>query len=277
MRRDHFNTRGLSIRSKLILSLSAIAVVLLVTAVISVLEYRSMSDYVTDEIGKNISCINATQKISVLADQYNHKILATVGSADSLAAVTTFDRKAAEEECQAAFDVLYTMQTMPGLDSLRTFFDAYIAETRELETVVRSTFVDSRKWFFTSLQPKFTAFATALEVYNENVHDNLMVKADEFEVGYYRSIIPGIVSVLAGLLLIAMLLFFLLANYVRPLYRMLDGLDDYSKHGKKYAYDFEGDDQLKKLNEQLTEIVDENAELKRRVKFLKEDKLHDEH
>lgn len=265
----NFNSRGLSLSAKLVLSLATIAVVLLVTAVISVLEYRSMSNYVTDEIGKNIECINATQRVSVLTDQYNHKILATVGAADSLAAVTTFDRAAAEKDCRDAFEELFEIQPIPGLDSLRVRYDAYIAETRELENVVRSSFVDSRKWFFHSLQPKFAEFVIALDEYNENVHDNLMQKADEFELGYYRSIIPGIVSVLAGLLLIALLLFFLLANYVKPIYRMLSNIDDYCRHGKKYAYDFEGDDQLQKLNSQITELVDENVELKRRVKELK--------
>ena len=103
-----------------------------------------------------------------------------------------------------------------------------------------------------------------------------MIKADEFDLGFYRSLVPVIVSVIAGLLLITLLLFFLLSFYVKPLYRMLGNMEDYISRGKKYTYDFEGDDQLRQLNARITEVVDENVEFKRRVKQLKEEKLREE-
>lgn len=270
MRHRNFNTKGLSLSAKLVLSLSAIAVMLTTTAVISVLEYRSMSHSVSSEIGRNIDCINVSQDVAVALASYNHQILTTVGAADSLGAVTSFDRKAAAELCSKEFDKLGSVQPIEGLDSLRQCFEQYIQASEALDTVVRSTFVDSRRWFFYELQPEYSAFMDALKQYNENVHLNLMAKADEFEITFYRSIVPGIVSVLAGLLLIALLLFFLMSNYVKPIYRMLGNLEDYLKRGKKYSYDFEGDDQLRKLNSQITELADENTELKRRVKELKE-------
>lgn len=257
---------GLALHTKLILSLSAIAVVLLMTAVISILEYRSMSDHVTREIGKCIDCINVSQKVANATDLYNHKILATVGAADSLAAVTNFDRAAAAETCRQVFNDFYTVEPMPVLDSLRKVFDTYLLETEGLETIVRSTFVDSREWFFNSLQPAFNEFNTVLEIYNEQIHAELMAKADSFQMGFYRTIVPGIVSVLAGLLLIALLLFFLLFGYVRPLYKMLDGLESYDRYGKVYSYTFDGDDQLKRLNESIRDVIKENNDLKKFVK-----------
>ena len=64
MKEENSENRGLALHVKLILSLSAIAVVLLVTAVISILEYRSMSDHVTAQIGNSIDCINVSQKVA---------------------------------------------------------------------------------------------------------------------------------------------------------------------------------------------------------------------
>lgn len=267
MKEENSENRGLALHVKLILSLSAIAVVLLVTAVISILEYRSMSDHVTAQIGNSIDCINVSQKVANATDLYNHKILATVGAADSLAAVTNFDRQAAADECRRVFDEFYSVEAMPVLDELRSAFDVYILETEGLETIVRSTFVDSREWFFNSLQPAFNEFNSVLETYNEQVHLSLMEKADAFQMGFYRSIIPGIVSVLAGLLLIALLLFFLIVNYVRPLYKMLGGMDAYKDYGKRYTYTFEGDDQLQRLNSNIFELIEENIKLKRSIKF----------
>lgn len=267
MKDESFENRGLALHTKLILSMSAIAVVLLVTAVISILEYRSMSNHVTAQIGNSIDCINVSQKVANAVDFYNHKILATVGAADSLAAVTNFDRQAAAEECKNVFNEFYLVDPMPVLDDLSAAFDAYILETEGLETIVRSTFVDSREWFFNSLQPSFNNFTSVLETYNEQVHNSLKEKADSFQMGFYRSIIPGIVSVLAGLLLITLLLFFLIVNYVRPLYKMLAGMDAYKSYGKTYTYNFDGDDQLQHLNNNISELVEENIKLKRSIKF----------
>ena len=66
-----------------------------------------------------------------------------------------------------------------------------------------------------------------------------------------------------------MLLLFMLAYYVNPLYKMLDALDGYRSYGKKYTYSFDGDDQLIKLNEGLSEVTNENLQLRKRLKDLK--------
>ena len=64
---------------------------------------------------------------------------------------------------------------------------------------------------------------------------------------------------------ILMLLFFLLVYYVNPLYKMLDGLNNYRSFNRKYSYTFDGDDQLSELNDGITELVSENQQLRKRV------------
>ena len=66
-----------------------------------------------------------------------------------------------------------------------------------------------------------------------------------------------------------MLLFFVLAYYVNPLYKMLDGLNAYRLSDKKYTVRFDGDDQLSELNDGISEIAGENQQLRRRIKELR--------
>ena len=40
--------------------------------------------------------------------------------------------------------------------------------------------------------------------------------------------------------------------------------------GRRYGYAFDGDDQLAELNEGITELAEENRQLRRRIKLLKE-------
>ena len=80
------------------------------------------------------------------------------------------------------------------------------------------------------------------------------------------------VSVAAGLLLVILLAYYLLTYYVNPIYRISAGIDNYRQLGRKHGYTFEGDDQLANINAGVTEIIEENLELKKRIRYLREDK-----
>ena len=64
----------------------------------------------------------------------------------------------------------------------------------------------------------------------------------------------------------------MMSNYVRPIYRISDGIDNYRKSGRRHGFEFDGDDQLANINNGVTELIEENIELKKRVKALKEDR-----
>ena len=56
--RKKFAELHLSLKSKLTLSLSSVAAILLVSSIISVLEYSRMSSYMSEAIAENINNIN---------------------------------------------------------------------------------------------------------------------------------------------------------------------------------------------------------------------------
>lgn len=96
----------------------------------------------------------------------------------------------------------------------------------------------------------------------ETVHDDL-------NSVYYRSLIPGIVTMGVGILLVMMLLFFLMSYYVNPVYKMLDELSKYESYGKRYTLTFDGADQLQELNTRISDISEENVQLRRRIEAIK--------
>ena len=100
---------------------------------------------------------------------------------------------------------------------------------------------------------------------------------EDFDAGFQRSIIPVVVAVGVGIVLVLLLMFFIISYYVNPLNRMLQGLDDYRTMGRRYGYAFEGDDQLEELNEGITELAEENRQLRRRIKLLKESQAVSDH
>ena len=67
-----------SMRIRLVSSLGSIAAILILSGVISIIEYRRMSDYVSDMIASNIKSINLSQRLADMTQEYNHQMLSVV-------------------------------------------------------------------------------------------------------------------------------------------------------------------------------------------------------
>ncbi len=257
----------LSMRAKLILSLSAIAATLLVSSVISVLEYSSMSNYVSELIADDISSINVANRLADMSNTYNLQILEVIGDESSMR-VPDFDDEYFKSHCDSLRMSVASNQVRPLADSVMYSYSAYMLTSLELEDVLVSDFIDTRTWYFDRLQPRFDRLRSDLDGLSRAIYKDLEKNSATFERGFYRSIIPGIVAVGVGLLLVLMLLFFLLAFYVNPLYKMLDGLDAYRSQDKKYTVKFDGDDELSQLNDGISELANENRQFRSRIKSI---------
>jgi len=265
--RNRLATWRLSLAAKLTLSLSAIAVILVVSSIISLMEYRRMSSYVSGLIADNINSINVAQKLSEVTDKYNLDILSVIG--DEQALLPTFNQEEFVSRCDSLKKNLTSVSLLPLADSVMYSYAAYMLTTLEFEDVLLSDFIDSRTWYFDRLQPKFNRLRGDIDALSAGMYNDLKKNSETFERGFYRSIIPGLVAVLAGLILVVLLLFFILAYYVRPINKMLASLGDYRSFGKKYTYNFEGDDQLSELNAGISDLAGENQQLRRRLTALR--------
>ena len=263
-------------RAKLTLSLMAIAVTLLISSIISIMEYSRMSHYVSDLMADNIRSINVAQKLSDVSTQYNLDILSVIGD-ESVNILPDFHQKEFMNHCDSLRMSLIGDKMMPLTDSVIYAYSAYMLTSLELNDVLLSDFIDTRSWYFERLQPQYRRLNRYIDTLEEAIYADLKKNSETFQRGFYRSIIPGAVAVMVGLLLIFMLLFFLLVYYVNPIYKMLSGLNNYRSFNSKYSYTFEGDDELVELNDGITELTGENQQLRKRLsdmraKTLRQDK-----
>jgi len=258
----------LSLRMKMILSILAITVVLLMSIVISVLEYRRMSNYVSDMIAEDIHDIHTTQRLVNAVDQYNLELLAVIGD-DKVSALPDFDRDAFMAYCDS-LRLTVTGTTAPLADSVLYAYSAYMLASLELPAVLESDFINTRDWYFTRLQPLFGRMRGYLDRLSETIHSDLRRNSETFGSGYYRSFIPSAVALGVGIVLLFLLMFFILAYYVDPLYKMLESLRDYLGYRRRYTYTFDGNDQLSDLNDSITDLTEENRALRKRISEIKE-------
>ena len=260
-----------SMRSKVCLSLGSLAAILLLSGVLAILEYRRMSDYVSELIAANIKSINLSQKLSDITQEYNHQMLAVVVQND-ISMMPTFDLQHFMAQSDSLKNSFKSEHALPMVDSVVTSFDNFMKTSLKFDEVFLADNVDTGEWFFGTLQPCYNDFRRDMNTLNESIYNELQANSADFDAGFYRSIIPGVVSVGAGLLLILLLLYFTLFDYVRPICKMAEALSAYRSSGRRYNYTFDGDDQLAEINEGIVEVVEENLELKSRVKSLREER-----
>ena len=254
---------------KVLYSLGSLAAILLLSGVISIIEYRRMSDYVSELIAANIKSINLAQKLSDITEEYNHQMLSVVVQND-ISLMPEFDLDYFMAQSDSLKNSFTSQNALPMVDSVEVSFDAFMKTSLKFDEVFLADNVDTGEWFFGTLQPRYNKFRGDMNILNEAIYNDLLSNSADFDAGFYRSIIPGVVSVGAGLLLIMLLLFFTLVNYVRPIYRMTEGINAYRSSGRRYNFVFDGDDQLAEINSGVTEIIEENVELKTRIKALRE-------
>lgn len=266
--RQRIKAFRLSMRMKLVLSLLAIAFILLVSSAISVLEYSSMSDYVSDLIADNISSINAAQRLANVTNEYDLEILAVIGDEDN-SRLPDFNQEEFVQKCDSLKTDLASDNMAHLADSVMYAYAAFMLTSMELPEVLESDFINSRDWYFDRLQIVYNRLNAYIQQLQEAIYNQLKENSRTFERGFYRSVIPGAVAVAVGMLLVFLLLFFILTYYVTPIYKMVRGMDNYRSDNAEYKYDFEGDDELKKLNDGVGDIISENRQLRARIKSLR--------
>lgn len=260
-----------SIRRKVVFSLGTLAVIMVLSGVISILEYRRMSDYVSELISANIRSITLSQNLSDITEEYNHQMLSVVIQ-DDLSVMPDFDKNYFMSQSDTLKNSITSESTLPVVKEVDASFDHFIETSQKFDEVFLADTVDTGEWFFGTLQPAYNEFCHDMNDLNAAIHQELQDNSRNFDASFYRSIVPGVVCLCAGLLLVMLLLYFTISNYVNPIYKIADGLNSYRSIGKRFGYMMDGDDHLADINAGVTEIIEENIELKQRVKNLKEDK-----
>lgn len=260
-----------SMRRKLFFSLGALAALLLLSGVISILEYRRMSDYVSEMIAANIKSIVLSQRLADITEEYNHQMISVVVQND-ISLMPDFDLDDFNAMADSLRNSFTSNHSLPMVDSVTVSFNAFMNTSIKFDEVFLADNVNTGEWFFGTLQPVYNKFRQDIGMLNDSIHSELRSNSADFDAGFYRSIIPGVVSVGAGLVLIMLLFYFIMVYYVNPIYKIADGVRNYRLSGRRHNYEFDGDDQLAEINAGVGELTEENIELKKRVKILREDR-----
>ena len=177
-----------SLKRKLFLSLGSIAVILLVSSIISILEYRRMSSYVSDLIAANIKSISLSQKLADITEEYNHQMLSVVVQND-ISLMPEFNLQYFNAQADSLKNSFTSKKALPMVDSVAVSFNNFMMTSQKFDEVFLADNVDTGEWFFGTLQPSFNKFRQDMNILNETIHEELLriLMPDFIEASFLES------------------------------------------------------------------------------------------
>lgn len=256
-----------SMRFRLLCSIISVCIILVASAFISLYEYGRVSSKLKCITDAN-RVINVLNRISGEVAEYEMSLMELIGE-ESLEEAPVFDTDSFKASCDSCVAMMSKMGCLLDSAPLYASLDAYMGEASKLETIIMADFVDNQVWFYENLQPLYFNLCANLGSFVGQVQDAMHKDSEQFERGFYSSIMPGAVASGVSVLLLLLLAFFIIRLYVNPIYKMLAAFNAYRSNDKSYNYSLQSGDQLSELNAGIAEIVAENKQLRQRIRQLK--------
>ena len=259
--------KKLGIKRKVLLGCIVLAIMLFFSSLISIFEFTKMNRYVSGVIADNIRSINAARELLSVSEQYNISLMnGLVLEGEARPESFSISR---EEELVSSFENLsrsfVTTEERAAADSVLYAYAAYMQVVSEAEKMWEYDYAERQHWFFNRLQPVYLKFRGYMMHLTTICQDALIESSQDIRVGTYRSLMPGLVSVLVGMIMVLLFYYFLNYYLINPLLKVTAGIKGYRYHGRSYEVRLDNVDELEELNEAVGDIVEQNLTYKREL------------
>ncbi len=253
----------MGIRRKISLGFVIIGVVLFISSVISVFEFSRMRQNVTNLMKDNINSINTSRLLLELTDEYNFELLSRVIKDSSVKSVEIFPDDRLHKYLGNIRRGFTSHEERVVVDSLSQAYLDYISVINSTSDIMLKSLRERIKWYEEELKPVYNNLNKYKKQLGLITQAALAENTKELQEGYYRSIMPGIIAVGAGLMLVLLFNYFLNIYFISPIILISKGIKNYREYNKSYNVQLENDDELQDLNSDVKSIIDENRNLKR--------------
>lgn len=252
---------SMAIRKKISLGFVVIGTILLVSSAISIYEFIRMRNNVANLINDNIAAINTARALQEVSDEYSFNLLEALGDESSLLILRDKDDNRFSEYLADIRDNFTTAQEKQYADSVLYAYTSYIIIMNEAPKVWQGDYAGRRSWYFNKLHPVYMKLRGYLQKLSLTSQEALTENSITMTDSFYRSIMPGVVAVMVGLVLVMLFNYFINFYFVNPVQKISMGLSDFLYRKKSYNIVVDTDDELQGLNENVKELVELNKKL----------------
>ncbi len=241
----------MGIRTKIRLGFASLGFLLIIAAVISYFELARLNDNSRRIISEGATSVRLSNDILDVINREDSNILEFFRRKDTI----LFNRASAK--CMGDLDsVLYSMK---GSFPENALIDTLIDRKGMYASTVRS-FADSSDfrnatWYFTVYKPSYNGFVRSVKNFMRSTQDLVSREAAGVQHSAYRSIMQGIVSVGAALVLIFMFYSLIDIYYISPTLKITKGLKNFLMMRVPFKVDVSGRDEVFMLKEYVEQLI----------------------
>ncbi|MDD2280692.1 MAG: hypothetical protein PHV09_04135 [Bacteroidales bacterium] len=253
----------MGLRKKISLGFVVIGAILFLSSIIAIFEFNRIRHSVTDLMKDNINSINTSRMLLELTDEYNFMLLSSVITDSTLnSAEVVYDDRF--EKYIGNIKSQFTSETeIATADSLSVAYKRYLAEISLASNIMTLSVSERKEWYNNKLMPVYKNLRNYKRQLGLLTQGALAKNTAGLQEGFYRSIMPGIIAVAAGIILVLLFNYFINLYFISPILLISRGLKSYKEFNKSYTVQFDNDDELQDLNEEVRSLIEEHKTLKK--------------
>ena len=248
----------MSIRKKIFLGCTVLAFILFLAGVTIVFEMQRIRSSVSGAVSENMKNMNAAHDLQHLIYKHNAVVFDYISTKDeSILNVLNDDILNYEK----AFAEIKNRISIKGekqiIDSLEIYYSDY---KKTIERVVKLAAKADKSYIFSQYYPqifdkyeKVSVLINKLFLINQKtVEGNSLLMNDN----YYRMIMPAVIAIVACIILIFLLNYFISIYFLSPLSKIIKGVNAFTETRVPYNINLETNDEISSLNNELKKLTD---------------------
>ena len=253
----------MGIRKKISLGFVVIGAILFLSSLIAIFEFNRMRHSVAALMTDNINSINTSRLLLELTDEYNFTLLSTVILDSAMDSQNLIYDKRFENYISNIKSKFVSQSEVSLADSLTFAYNRYLEVIGNASSIMTLKSEERIDWYSNQLVPAYTELRNLKRGLGLLTQGALAENTDQLQEGFYRSIMPGVIAVAAGILLVLLFNYFINLYFISPLLLISRGLKSYKEFNKSYNVVFDNDDELQDLNGEIKTLVDEHKNMKK--------------
>lgn len=234
------------------------------SSLVSVIEMGRIRRSVGDTISENVDKINLSTQLLEVTDQHVFALLSQIGiPADSVLTVSSVYDDPLFDEYLKASKTLFKLPAETALtDTIMFAYAAYMQVMNEAPGIWEQNGYEARRdWYNLRMNPVYLKLRTYVQNLVTYQQGQLHANTVEIQAGFYRSMMPGVIAVVSGILLLFLLSYFIRLYLIIPLDKIQEGVKHTLAYKARYQVRLDTNDELSGLNDAVTKLCDEHNAL----------------
>ncbi len=244
-----------SLKTKIFLSFLLLILMLVVAGVMSIVELRKMGGSAEKVMENNYQSIETSKTMLDAVEREDSGVLMWMLGETAKGSQTVGQANGIMQK--ALKDALLNLSEINEDEYVKKVENGYKAYHATVEKIISSdgNLAENKITYFEELEPLFIELKNAINslmVLNQHqMYSQVAIMKDNSE----RSMMPGIISVVAAVVFAMLLNFFISISFINPIHKLIEGIKSFYPGSRKIDAKITSDDEIKTLENEINNLT----------------------